>query len=104
MLFLLGTQMDYKADKLSAQFVFNNPNQTSACGCGKSVAAQARAARICASGLISWRPSDLSRAVLPSSVQSRVRRMFGGAGIYADDTMFGLDCGRRHLSQDRRKA
>ena len=29
--------MDYKVDKLSAQFVFNNPNQTSACGCGKSV-------------------------------------------------------------------
>jgi iron-sulfur cluster assembly protein len=36
-LFLLGTQMDYKVDKLSAQFVFNNPNQTSACGCGESV-------------------------------------------------------------------
>lgn len=36
-LFLLGTEMDYKVDKLSAQFVFNNPNQTSACGCGKSV-------------------------------------------------------------------
>ena len=37
MLFLLGTEMDYKIDKLSAQFVFNNPNQTSACGCGESV-------------------------------------------------------------------
>lgn len=37
-LFLLGTQMDYKTDKLSSQFVFNNPNQTSACGCGESVA------------------------------------------------------------------
>ncbi len=36
-MFLLGTEMDYKADKLSAQFVFNNPNQTSACGCGESV-------------------------------------------------------------------
>ena len=36
-MFLLGTEMDYKAEKLSAQFVFNNPNQTSACGCGKSV-------------------------------------------------------------------
>jgi iron-sulfur cluster assembly protein len=36
-LFLIGTEMDYKADKLSAQFVFNNPNQTSACGCGESV-------------------------------------------------------------------
>lgn len=37
-LFLLGCEMDYKVDKLSAQFVFNNPNQTSACGCGESVA------------------------------------------------------------------
>ena len=36
-LFLLGTEMDFKAEKLSAQFVFNNPNQTSACGCGESV-------------------------------------------------------------------
>lgn len=37
-LFLLGTRMDYKVDKMSAQFVFENPNQTSACGCGESVA------------------------------------------------------------------
>ena len=37
-LFLLGTEMDFKTEKLSAQFVFNNPNQTSACGCGESVA------------------------------------------------------------------
>jgi iron-sulfur cluster assembly protein len=36
-LFLIGTEMDYKTDKLSAQFIFNNPNQTSACGCGESV-------------------------------------------------------------------
>ncbi len=36
-LYLLGTEMDYKIDKLSAQFVFNNPNQSSACGCGESV-------------------------------------------------------------------
>ena len=36
-LFLLGTEMDYKVDKLSAQFIFNNPNQESACGCGESV-------------------------------------------------------------------
>ena len=37
-LFLLGTVMDFKTDKLSSGFVFNNPNQTSACGCGESVA------------------------------------------------------------------
>jgi len=36
-MFLLGTQMDFKADKLSSGFVFNNPNQTAACGCGESV-------------------------------------------------------------------
>jgi iron-sulfur cluster assembly protein len=37
-MFLLGTEMDFKTDKLSSGFVFNNPNQTSACGCGESVA------------------------------------------------------------------
>jgi iron-sulfur cluster assembly protein len=37
-LFLLGTRMDFKTDKLSAGFVFVNPNETSACGCGESVA------------------------------------------------------------------
>ncbi|MBS7699377.1 MULTISPECIES: iron-sulfur cluster assembly accessory protein [unclassified Chelatococcus] len=37
-LFLLGTTMDFKTDKMSSGFVFNNPNQTSACGCGESVA------------------------------------------------------------------
>jgi len=36
-LFLLGTEMDFKTDKLASTFVFNNPNQTSACGCGESV-------------------------------------------------------------------
>src|SRR6202030_4316080 len=35
-LFLIGTEMDYKTEKLSAQFVFNNPKQTSACGCRES--------------------------------------------------------------------
>jgi iron-sulfur cluster assembly protein len=37
-LFLLGTEMDFETSKMSSQFVFNNPNQTSACGCGESVA------------------------------------------------------------------
>jgi iron-sulfur cluster assembly protein len=37
-MFLLGTQMDVKIDKFASTFVFNNPNQTSACGCGESVA------------------------------------------------------------------
>lgn len=37
-LFLLGTTMDHRIDKLSSGFVFDNPNQTDACGCGESVA------------------------------------------------------------------
>ncbi|PCI05397.1 MAG: Fe-S cluster assembly scaffold SufA [Hyphomicrobiales bacterium] len=37
MLFLLGTQLDYEITKLRNGFVFNNPNETSACGCGESV-------------------------------------------------------------------
>ncbi len=36
-MFLLGTEMDYQIDRLRSGFVFNNPNQTSACGCGESV-------------------------------------------------------------------
>jgi iron-sulfur cluster assembly protein len=36
-LFLLGTTMDFSVDKMSAKFVFRNPNETSACGCGESV-------------------------------------------------------------------
>jgi iron-sulfur cluster assembly protein len=39
-LFLLGTEMDFRTDKLTSGFVFNNPNQTSACGCGESVELQ----------------------------------------------------------------
>jgi iron-sulfur cluster assembly protein len=37
LMFLLGTEMDYQTSKLKSGFVFNNPNQTSACGCGESV-------------------------------------------------------------------
>lgn len=37
-LFLLGTEMDVKTDVFSSTFVFRNPNETSACGCGESVA------------------------------------------------------------------
>jgi iron-sulfur cluster assembly protein len=37
-LFLLGSEMDFKVDRFSASFSFRNPNETSACGCGESVA------------------------------------------------------------------
>ena len=36
-LFLIGTELDFVQEKLGARFVFNNPNQTAACGCGESV-------------------------------------------------------------------
>jgi iron-sulfur cluster assembly protein len=36
-LFLLGTEMDFEVTKLRTGFVFSNPNQSSACGCGESV-------------------------------------------------------------------
>ena len=35
-IYLLGTEMDYKEDKFSSQFVFKNPNETERCGCGES--------------------------------------------------------------------
>jgi iron-sulfur cluster assembly protein len=36
-LFLIGTEVDYEVSKLASKFVFRNPNQTDACGCGESV-------------------------------------------------------------------
>ena len=82
-LFLLGTEMDFKIDKLSSTFVFNNPNQTSACGCGESVqltpATPSRArkrTRPFAASWTPWRINELFSEFGPVSV----RRMFGGAG------------------------
>ncbi|MEQ8479111.1 MAG: Fe-S cluster assembly scaffold SufA [Hoeflea sp.] len=50
-LYLLGTEMDYEITKLRSGFVFNNPNQTSACGCGESVELKpADLARLAAEG------------------------------------------------------
>lgn len=36
-LFLIGSEIDYEVTKLAAKFVFRNPNETDACGCGESV-------------------------------------------------------------------
>ena len=44
-LFLLGSEVDYETSKLSAKFVFHNPNETDACGCGESVTIQPAASR-----------------------------------------------------------
>jgi iron-sulfur cluster assembly protein len=40
-MFLFGTEMDFVREKLGSRFVFNNPNQTAACGCGESVTLKA---------------------------------------------------------------
>lgn len=45
-LFLLGTEMDYQTSTLKSGFTFNNPNQTSACGCGESVQLKPAEARV----------------------------------------------------------
>ncbi len=50
-LFLLGTQMDFETSKLSSGFIFKNPNETSACGCGESVAIEPA------------KPEDMERAL-----------------------------------------
>jgi iron-sulfur cluster assembly protein len=39
-LFLVGSQIDYETSRLSSKFVFHNPNETDACGCGESVTIQ----------------------------------------------------------------
>jgi|TARA_B110000967_G_C18773446_1_gene504305 iron-sulfur cluster assembly protein len=35
-MYLLGTEMDYKKEKFTSQFIFKNPNETERCGCGES--------------------------------------------------------------------
>ncbi|MBN8534786.1 MAG: iron-sulfur cluster assembly accessory protein [Rhizobiales bacterium] len=49
-LFLLGTEMDVKTDTFASTFVFKNPNETSACGCGESVAITPAAPEFLAKG------------------------------------------------------
>ncbi|HEX4198524.1 MAG TPA: iron-sulfur cluster assembly accessory protein [Caulobacteraceae bacterium] len=44
-LFLLGSEVDYETSRLSAKFVFHNPNETDACGCGESVTIEPAAGR-----------------------------------------------------------
>jgi len=44
-LFLIGTEIDYEVTRLASKFVFRNPNQTDACGCGESVTIVPAAAR-----------------------------------------------------------
>ena len=94
-LFLLGTEMDYKTDKLSAQFVFNNPNQTSACGCGESVELKPSAEPLARPRASSWLPTT----------SANCSRVWSGRGLphvrwcrhlfRRHDVLAG--CRRRHL-------
>jgi iron-sulfur cluster assembly protein len=90
-LFLLGTEMDYRADRMSSGFVFNNPNQTSACGCGESVALTpaAEASLKAAPTPAVMAPDDIGE-MFSAFGQVDVRRMFGGAGLFAEGIMFAL--------------
>ena len=68
-MFLLGTEMDFKVDKLSSTFVFNNPNQTSACGCGELVQLTPAADPAGAEGAL-----DAARSVMSMDAESRSMR------------------------------
>lgn len=50
MMFLIGSEMDYKSDALKSGFVFTNPNETARCGCGESFQVQAAGAKVQAAG------------------------------------------------------
>ena len=81
-LFLLGTEMDYRTDRMRSGFVFNNPNQTSACGCGEFGLTHARrpiGARQYAGFVILRRPrSGPRRTQLElSSLEARYARTSG---------------------------
>ena len=100
-LFLLGTEMDFQTTKLSSQFVFNNPNQTSACGCGESVAITPANARGPSAGGIGHGRrgiQDLFQELGPV----RIRQMFGGYGIYARRAHVRARGRRRHLPEGGR--
>ena len=43
-LFLVGTEIDYEVGRIASKFVFRNPNETDACGCGESVTIEPRKA------------------------------------------------------------
>ena len=100
-LFLLGTEMDYKADKMQAQFIFNNPNQISACGCGESRANDAGQDLKLAHCVTAHRDRDDAEAepamdrdflidLFADFGPVTIRRMFSGFGISADGTNFAL--------------
>ena len=90
--------MDYKADKMQSQFIFNNPNQTGACGCGESV--QLTAAKLKLIANCAFRESTAKRErtmdrdflidLFADFGPVTIRRMFSGYGISVDGVNFAL--------------
>jgi hypothetical protein len=102
-LFLLGTELDFKTDRFSSTFVFNNPNQVSACGCGESVEIKPRA------GAGRSRRTERGCRRHPRGFRGylavRIRLLFGGHGIYDGELIFALESGGEiYLKTDARDA
>ncbi len=96
LLFLLGTEMDYKTEKLAAQFVFSACSEKVgtgfspvACGLVCSCACSNRKTGSHFFGTCAVSPDDI-RELFSTFGPVDVRRMFGGAAIFADGTMFAL--------------
>ena len=88
-LFLLGTEMDFQTSALKSGFIFNNPNQTSACGCGESVQMNQPPKRPPALSTSAGFLEFLTEQMAGFGPVT-VRRMFGGAGVFRDGVMFAL--------------
>ena len=70
-MYLLGTEMDYKTDKLASQFVFSNPNQTSACELGDRMFIRPCGRRISVPDAASVRTYNADDAVTTSGTNTR---------------------------------
>ena len=66
-MFLIGTEMDYARDRLASRFVFRNPNQTEACGCGEFVVIRPATPEAGIRCLIAWSVTA-QRRVAPLSI------------------------------------
>ena len=84
-LFLIGTELDFVQEKLGARFVFNNPNQTAACGCGESVSITPGRGPLNGEG----DPDRFDDLFAPFG-KIALRRMFGAEGLFRDGLMFGI--------------
>ena len=104
-LFLLGTEMDFKIDKMAATFVFNNPNQTGACGCGESVQLTPPLRANSEIALMDLAMDAEAIAELFAAFGAvDVRRMFSGFGLYSEASVRDLPRGVIYLKADENVA